>query len=176
MALRYPPPPPPPPSVAVVVAIVLFEIPPGIVLLSVRLVSVGLTSRLADPGPSPFVVGGMPFVCEVVMYSFLMALEGTSVWGVGFSTIVLAEPEPWVTGVYWVTFCWTGVAVAYAALVESGSGLRAVCLPRRWIGWFGFAQGVCSRNCCSEEDVVAAAAAEVERADAVVGFGKVVGW
>lgn len=45
-------------------------------------------------------------------YSFLIALEARSVCGVGFSTIVLADPEPCVAGVYCACFCWAfGVAV-----------------------------------------------------------------
>lgn len=129
---------------------------------------------LTSTPPSPFVVA-MPFV----VCSSLMALDGRSVWGVGFSGIVLAEPEPCGSGVYCVDFWWAGVAVAYVTggAEESGRGLRAAWRPRRCIGWLGFAQGVCSRNCCSDDDVVAAAAAaEVDRADAVVGLVYVVAW
>lgn len=57
--------------------------------------------------------------------------------------------------------------------VPSGKGERFVFWrPSRWIGWFGLAQGVCSRNCCSELvfRLATAAAAEVaeELRDVVV--------
>ena len=47
--------------------------------------------------------------------------------------------------------------------------LLALCLPNRCMGWLGFAQGVDSINCCSEDAV--AAAAEDDNAEVAPIFG-----
>ena len=51
--------------------------------------------------------------------------------------------------------------MAYIGSVKGD--LLLVWRPRRWIGWFGFAQGVDSMNCCSL--LTCCAAAEEDRAD-----------
>lgn len=63
-----------------------------------------------------------------------------------------------------VLACVTGVK---SAILEFGAGVVASGgrsgRPSLWIGWFGFAQGVCSRNCCSDAAAAVAMFAETTR-------------